>query len=181
MALIELEIYIKNNIKNEISSDFYWLSNPLKFKKKLKKFFISEKKHYFMYLNEQSILNNIIPQKILSFGNLIKLEDEATYIAMTFNKIPLNIIDEITFFKTLSNCKNEYSVQKEIYFRFMAAYEQVYKHSNIPDELECVSRCFYRNEMNILFSRRWTFKYNFQNTKGKMWESYTEEYYWYYK
>ena len=43
MALIELEIYIKNNIKNEISSDFYWLSNPLKFKKKLKNFLFQKK------------------------------------------------------------------------------------------------------------------------------------------
>ena len=112
----------------------------------------------------------------VSFAELICLEDEATYVDITF-KDKGNVKEEIDLFKSVSYDKTIKITYKDIYFRFMCAHEQVYKNSDYPDNIEKAAKAFHKNELNLLFSSKWGFKLKHQYAKGKVWRSYTSEFF----
>lgn len=180
VAFIELEELIikmrKIKWDSMLYNKYWWLNENLEFINPNKTLFNYEYNKYFLFLNEKYYKHNIIPNTILSVSELICLMDEATYIDININNKGI-CKDEIDFFKSTSYDKNNKNVEKDIYFRIMASYEVAHGNSNFPSNIEDVSKIFYRNEVNILFLCKWTFKRKYQYTQKKIWKSYSSEYY----
>ena len=179
-AFIELEkIIIKNSKLNWddcLYNKYWWFdSNNELIKNKI---FIKNFNEYFMCINKEFYGKNIISKNLLSVSELICLMDEATYIDIYYkNKINDEIKKEIDLFKSVSNFNNGQIVAKEIFFRFMSAFEVGNGNSNFPKEMEKSATYFYENEKNILFLCKWTFKHKLQYTQKKVWKSYSNEYF----
>lgn len=183
-AIIKLEkIFINfRNLKFEKKLyDTYWWIDNIK-EKKLKSLFDDNINENLFYLNSE--LNNTgkFNNKILTFGEIISLEDEATYINMYIKEINSKknkqVKKEVDFFKSCSDDDCKHRVLKDIKTRFLAAYEEVHKTNNFPKDYINKAVSFYLNEMNILFNCKWIYKEMWQYNNPKMiWHSYTEEYY----
>lgn len=180
IAFIELEKLIvkTRNIKWNcmLYDKYWWLNEKLQLDCSSKTLFNNNYEKYFLFLNEKYYNYNIIPDTLLSVSELICLMDEATYIDINIKDKGI-CKNEIDFFKSVSYDKNNKNVEKDIYFRIMSSYEVAHKNSHFPTNIEEISKCFYRNEVNILFLCKWTFKRKYQYTQKKLWKSYSSEYY----
>lgn len=184
IAFIELEkaiVKMRNIEWNDfLYNKYWWLNESLQLNQHNKPLFDNKFDEYFLFMNKKYYNNNVVPKTILSVSELISLMDEATYIDINF-KNKGDIKNEIDFFKSVSYDKNNKNVEKDIYFRIMASYEVAHGHSKFPANIEEISKKFYRNEVNILFLCKWTFKRQYQYTQKKVWKPYSSEYYLIYK
>lgn len=180
MCLIELEQVIvrKRKLKFDtmLYDKYWWLKEDLTFDPNQKKIFDKEYGNYILYFSKEYFEEHKLPDLLLSFAELVCLEDEATYVDITF-KDKGNVKEEIDLFKSVSYDKTIKITYKDIYFRFMCAHEQVYKNSDYPDNIEKAAKAFHKNELNLLFSSKWGFKLKHQYANGKVWRSYTSEFF----
>lgn len=180
MCLIELEQIIvrKRKLKFDtmLYDKYWWLKEDLTFDPNQKQLFDKEHGNYILCFSKEYFEEHKLPDLLLSFAELVCLEDEATYVDITF-KDKGNVKEEIDLFKSVSYDKTIKITYKDIYFRFMCAHEQVYKNYDYPDNIEDAAKAFHKNELNILFLSKWAFKMKYQYTQRRIWKSYTSEYF----
>ncbi len=180
-AIIELEqLIVKKrnlNFEKKFVDTFWWLKNRNDFSNS-KRMFNKDISEYFLRYNEYFKQTEKIPDNLLTFGELISLMDESTFILMHYKNISKDLFDELNIFKSMNNSFNH--VYNEIYFRFMAAFEITHNSSKFPENIADLSYRFYKNEANILFTYKWLKKHGWEQYKSRKWQSYTYEYFKYY-
>lgn len=180
-AIIELEqIIVKKRhltLEKKFVDSFWWLKYRKDFSKPIK-LLDKDMSEYFLRYNDYYKKSEILPNNLLTFGELISFMDEATFILMHYKNISQELKSELDIFKSIDGSFNH--VYNEIYFRFMAAFEMVHNSSKFPDNFADLSYRFYKNETNILFTYKWVKKQKWENYRSKKWKSYTNEYYNYY-
>ena len=103
-AIIELEqLIVKKrnlNFEKKFVDTFWWLKNRNDFSNS-KRMFNKDISEYFLRYNEYFKQTEKIPDNLLTFGELISLMDESTFILMHYKNISKDLFDELNIFKSI--------------------------------------------------------------------------------